>query len=253
MATNFHPDRVLILKADRLYADTLRHHTERALQSVAVTIVSSAAAARELLAREPVALFITGLGGILEGDALDLIAQCKKPPFQAKRVLIVTLRREYRAFAALRTLPVDGAFDSAAESPGAFIQAVRAVMSGSRFWSTSIARRLRQLTGGPSSLSRMLTDFEQVVLSEIGDGCDDTEAAHRLRLSPSTISTVRRCLHRKLGVQHRGELVRVAAQKGFVRFTPEGVDRPGYALLAAGYHPRENRRGAKSAPLLQPC
>jgi hypothetical protein len=53
---------------------------------------------------------------------------------------------------------------------------------------------------------------------------------------------VRRGLHRKLGVQHRGELVRVAAQKGFVRFTPDGVERPGFALLTAAYHPRYHKR-----------
>jgi hypothetical protein len=34
----------------------------------------------------------------------------------------------------------------------------------------------------------------------------------------------------------------VAAQKGYVHFTPDGVERPGYALLAAAYHPRIRRR-----------
>ena len=60
-----------------------------------------------------------------------------------------------------------------------------------------------------------------------------------LGLSPSTVSTVRRELHRKLGVQHRGDLVRAAAQSGFVHFTPTGVVRPGFALLSASYHPRK--------------
>ena len=249
MATSIDPHRVLILKADRLYADTLRQHAERVLQPVHTTIARSVTTAREVLARDPIALFITGLGETHEGDALDLIAQCKKKPYRARRVLVVTMRREYRAFAALRSLPIDGAFDSAEEPPEVFTHALHAVLGGSRFWSASIERRLQQLTSSPTALSRMLTDFEQVVLSVIGDGCDDAEAAHHFGLSPATISTVRRCLHRKLGVQHRGELVRVAAQQGFVRFTPDGVERPGYALLAAGYHPRENRRrGPSLAP-----
>ncbi len=253
MATCIHPHRVLILKADRLYADTLRQHAERVLQPVHVTIAGSVAVAREVLAREAIGLFITGLGGMQEGDALDLIAQCKQEPFRVQRVLVVTMRREYRAFAALRSLPIDGAFDSAEEPPEALADALHAVMGGSRFWSASIERRLQQLTAGPTALFRMLTDFEQVVLSVIGDGCDDAEAADRLGLSPATISTVRRGLHRKLGVQHRGELVRLAAQKGFVRFTPDGVDRPGYALLAAGYHPRENRRRGSNLALPVPA
>ena len=80
------------------------------------------------------------------------------------------------------------------------------------------------------------------MLSVIGDGCDDLAAAGQLGLSPATISTVRRALHRKLGVQHRGELVRMAAQKGYVRFTPAGVERPGFGLLAAAYQPRHRAR-----------
>jgi DNA-binding NarL/FixJ family response regulator len=121
---------------------------------------------------------------------------------------------------------------------------MRSVAAGSRYWSPAVARRMRQVAAAPSALFRILTAFEQLVLSVIGDGCDDVEAARRLGLSPSTISTVRRGLHRKLGVQHRGELVRVAAQQGFVRFTPDGVERPGFALLSAAYHPRGPKRRA---------
>lgn len=242
---------VLILKADRLYADGLRQNAERVLQPACVTIASSVSAARSILSTERIDLFITGVGESLEGDALDLIAQCKRSPLRARRVLVVTMRREYRTFAALRTLPIDGAFDSAEETPAAFVEALRAVVDGARYWSPSITRQLQRLAAAPTALFRMLTDFEQVVLSVIGDGCDDAEAAEELGLSPATISTVRRGLHRKLGVQHRGELVRIAAQKGFVRFTPDGVERPGFALLAAGYHPRyHKRRGANLVPAI---
>jgi DNA-binding NarL/FixJ family response regulator len=241
--------RVLILKADRLYAETLSQYVERALQPVQVSIAGSVAVARNMLAAEPIDLFITGRGESLEGDALDLIAQCTKPPFRARRVLVVTMRREYRAIAVLRTLSIDGVFDSAEEPPAAFTEALQTVLGGSRYWSQSIIRRLQQLATAPTALFRLLTDFEQIVLSVIGDGCDDAEAARQLRLSPATVSTVRRGLHRKLGVQHRGELVRVAAQKGYVRFTPDGVERPGFALLAAAYHPRDpKRRGSTFAP-----
>lgn len=234
--------RVVILKADRLYADVLRQSVGRALPFAHTTITSSVIPAEAVLALEQTDLFITGLGEALEGDALDLIARCKRPPLRVRRVLVVTMRREYRALAALRTLPIDGAFDSAEETPAAFEAALRTVVTGARYWSPSITRQLRQLAAAPTALFRMLTDFEQLVLSVIGDGCDDAEAADRLGLCPSTISTVRRGLHRKLGVQHRGELVRIAAQKGYVRFTPDGVERPGYALFAAAYHPRYHKR-----------
>jgi len=247
------PSRVLILKADRLYADTLRRHAEQILHPAEITIVGTVAAARDFLARAAIEVFITGLGESLEGDALDLIAQCKKPPFCARRVLVVTARREYRVFAVLHTLPVDGVFDPAVEPPAAFAPALQTVVDGGRYWSPSVIQSVRQMAAAAPALFRMLTNFEQLVLSVIGDGCDDLEAARHLALSPSTISTVRRGLHRKLGVQHRGELVRLAAQTGFVRFTPEGVQRPGFALLSAAYRPRDPKRRAQSTPPFAPA
>ena len=69
-----------------------------------------------------------------------------------------------------------------------------------------------------------------------------SDAASKLGLSPATIGTVRRNLHRKLGIQHRGELVRIAAQNGFVRFTPAGIVRPGFALLVAACQRRTQLR-----------
>lgn len=236
--------RVLILKADRLYADSLRQHTKRVLRSVEITIVSSLTAARAHLSHEIFDVFITGLGESCEGDTLDLIAQCKKPPLHARHVLVVTMRRDYRILAALHSLPIDGILDSASEPASAFATALQTVIDGARFWSPSITCQIQKLASSPAAVFRTLTGFEQVVLSLVGGGCDDAEAAQQLALSPATISTVRRGLHRKLHVQHRGELIRLAAQNGFVRFTPEGVERPGLALLAAAYHPRDPKRSA---------
>jgi len=195
-----------------------------------------------------VELFISGLGDAHEGDVLELIAQCSRRPVGAPRILVVAFRWEYRTLAALRTLSVDGVFDALGETPEAFGRAVGATVTGLRYWSPGVVQRLQQLAAKPTALFRLLTDFEQLALSVIGAGCDDDEAADLLQLSPSTISSVRRDLHRKLGVQHRGALVRIAAQTGFVRFTPEGVERPGFSLLAAAYHPRHMRRRTTDIP-----
>lgn len=243
------PLQILILKTDRLYADMLRQHAVHAFAHSRPTIATSIAEARELLGRVAFDLFITGLGEQAGGDALDLVAQCKREPLRARRVVVLLDRHEYRVLAALRTLPVDGIFDPAEDSPAAFGAALPAIVRGSRYWSPGAAARLRQLAAAPGALFRILTDFEQVVLSVIGDGSDDLAAAEQLGLSPATISTVRRALHRKLGVQHRGELVRIAAQKGYVRFTPVGVERPGYGLLAAAYQPRQRARRPECATM----
>src|SRR5688500_2791058 len=234
---------VLILTADRLYAEALRQYTLHVFPAARVLVAWSVESAKTLLSTEPVDLFVTGVGTTLESDVLDLLEQqTHRPSPRARRVLVVTVRREYRVLAALRGLAIDGMFDSATERPGEFVTALKAIAKGERYWSKSILDHMHRVGSASTALFRLLTTFEQVVLSVIGDGCDNTVAARTLNLSPATVSTVRRELHRKLGVQHRGELVRVAAQHGFVRFTSAGVVRPGFGIMCAEYQARRAKR-----------
>src|SRR5687767_2107119 len=233
---------VLILKADRLYAEALRQYTLHVFPAARVLVAWSVESARTLLITESVDLFVTGVGATLVSDVLDLLAQQATRSSRVQRVLVVSVRREYRVLAALRGLAIDGVFDSATERPGEFVTALRAISKGERYWSQSVLDHMHRVGSASTALFRLLTTFEQVVLSVIGDGCDNTVAARTLKLSPATVSTVRRELHRKLGVQHRGELVRVAAQHGFVRFTSAGVVRPGFGIMCAEYQARRARR-----------
>jgi DNA-binding NarL/FixJ family response regulator len=233
---------VLILKADRLYAEALRQYTLHVFPAARVLVAWSVESAKTLLATEPVDFFVTGVGATLESDVLDLLAQQTGNARRVERVLVVTVRREYRVLAALRGLAIDGVFDSASERPGEFVNALRAIATGGRYWSQTVLDHMHRIGSSSTALFRLLTVFEQVVLSVIGDGCDNTVAARTLKLSPATVSTVRRELHRKLGVQHRGELVRLAAQHGFVRFTASGVIRPGFGIMCAAYQARRAKR-----------
>jgi DNA-binding NarL/FixJ family response regulator len=234
---------VLILKADRLYAEALKQYTLHVFPRARVLVACSVDSARAVLASESVDLFVTGVGSSLDSDVLDLLAQRSSGLLHANRVLVVTVRREYRVLTALRGIAVDGVFDSANERPAEYGNALRTISTGGRYWSKSVVDHMHQVGSASAALFRLLTNFEQVVLSVIGDGCDNTVAAQKLKLSPATVSTVRRELHRKLGVQHRGELIRLAAQHGFVRFTSGGVVRPGFGIMCAAYQARRAKRG----------
>lgn len=241
---------VLIFKSDRIYANALHEHAQAVFPGAEIIIAHSLESAHLAMTGRPIDIFVTGVGASLGHDVLDVVARPGvNPTLRARHVVVVTTRHEYRVFAALRTLGVDGVFDSASEPPAAFETALRAVANGKRYWSQSVLNHMNQVGMGNSAVFRLLTLFEQVVLSVIGDGCDNTVAAQRLRLSPATVSTVRRELHRKLGVQHRGELVRVAAQHGFVRFTPTGVVRPGFSLMCALYESRRTKRALLRSPV----
>jgi DNA-binding NarL/FixJ family response regulator len=238
---------VVILEADRLYAEVLRQFTTRAFPRAHITDVSFAESAALALAAEPADIFVAGISAAMEGDVLDLLWRRAAHSPRDSRTLVVTPRRDYRLLGSLRTLAVDGVFDSATEIPDQLGSALHTVAQGGRYWSPSILQHM-QRPGAAAMVFRVLTAFEQIVLSVIGDGSDDNTAARELGVSPATVSTVRRDLHRKLGVQHRGELVRVAAQQGFVRFTSAGTIRPGFAMLTASYRTRKTRRSTGSQP-----
>jgi DNA-binding CsgD family transcriptional regulator len=77
-----------------------------------------------------------------------------------------------------------------------------------------------------SSVFRMLTNTERMVLGIIGDGTDDKAAARQLVLAVSTIRSVRESLHRKFGIQQKSELMACAERAGFVIRTSHGIVRP---------------------------
>jgi DNA-binding NarL/FixJ family response regulator len=249
MKSPSNPDirRILILKPDRIYAEALRQMAHKVCPSAAITLETSIERARATLAAEPVDLLLTGIGASLGGDAIDFVSGCAGRHDRARHVLVITTHHELRLLAALRALPIQGAFDSTFEPPERLRLAIQTVVRGEFYWSRSILDRIRADSASGNSHVRMLTPCEQLVLSVIGGGSDNASAARELDMTPGTISSVRRDLHRKLGVQHRGELMRVAAQAGFVQFTASGVVRPGYSLLAAAHHTRKPKRAQLSA------
>jgi len=175
-----------------------------------------------------------------EGDALDVVARCLELAPQP-RVVAIAIRCDYRSLVALQSLSVTAVFDAVEDASQNFPAVLRGAAAGVRYWSTTLNRELRRQA---PPLSVLLSPTEQFVLALIGDGTDDREAAVTLDLSPATVASIRRNIHRKLGVRHRGELVRIAALNGFVRFTPMGVVRPGLALLESACITRRHRSAA---------
>ena len=236
----------LVLKADRLSAQTLAHFIQQTLPHGRVAI---AADARDALTRMASAnLLITDFEPSPEENTLDLLAACAARGIKLPRILVLAGTGQPRLLLALRTQKIHGLFDTANEAPGAFARALESVANGGRYWSETILERIRRHLAAANSPAQALTPGEEVMLAVIGDGCDDATAAEILGLSPATVATVRRTLHLKLGVQHRGELVRLAAQYGYVRFTPHGVTRPGFALMMAAFRTRRRARLPAKAP-----
>ncbi len=229
-----------MLKADRVYGAALRHSLERVWLSAGVRAVGSLAEARAALAERPVDLLLAGFG-LPDGDVLPLLDGTVAERGW-RRVLIVTGRKEERVLALLRAVPIAGVFDPEQEDLAWLLAVLPEVMAGRTYWSPSVLARFQRTTGGRDTLCRRLTRVELLVFSAVGDGSDNAVAGLRLGMKPSSVKSVRGVLHEKLGVQHKGELIRLAVESGVVRITAGGVHRPGFENLLAGH--REKRRGS---------
>lgn len=114
--------------------------------------------------------------------------------------LSATLELEGRRF----TLEDDMA---GAVTPGVWLTARYAPASGALL---SIERASRQEAGLDPVIADQLTERERALLALLAEGLSDKAIARRLNLSPTTVRTYNSTLYAKLGVQGRGEAVKLA-------------------------------------------
>jgi DNA-binding NarL/FixJ family response regulator len=102
------------------------------------------------------------------------------------------------------------------ESSEKMIEAIRTVLSGERFLSPEISRRLISQALGSSDRTKtpieQLTDRELEIFRMIGEGLSTGLIANRLFLSTHTIDTHRENIKRKLALSNAAELSRAAVR-----------------------------------------
>ncbi len=125
----------------------------------------------------------------------------------------------------MRSIRYDGIYDGYVEGLANLRTALEGVMERQLYVSATFVPHVKK----PKNITLdALTDKEQMVLSVIGDGSDDQQAAERLGLSPYTVNTHRKAIMGKLGLHHKGQLMLYALQQGYVLVSPDGVYYPGF-------------------------
>ena len=227
----------LILKADLLAAHALMQEIGRKLPERGCIIALRIDDAHALISHSPVELLVTGID-LPDGDVLDRMLGLAER-HRIGKVLVVTRHREPRLIASLRSLAVNGIFDTGTEETQDLPNAIRDIESGKGFWSDSVA--LIEARSTFKALFRDLNPTEHLAFGVLGDGCGDKIAADRLGMTLATTRTLRRNLHRKLGAHDRADLTRLAVHFGFVRFTEAGIYTVGLDVLRMEYERRKKR------------
>ncbi|MEO6750802.1 MAG: response regulator transcription factor [Opitutus sp.] len=213
--------RIVVLKADRLYGDLICRQIKELWRNAIVQVFQRGLDALDAIQTSTPDLFITGVK-LEDMDGLEHLE-----PFIERDlpVLVVTSRKDARTFGLLRNVRYDGIYDAYVEGLENLRSALEAVMVRELYVSSTFVQHLKK----PKNITLdTLTEKEQMVLSVIGDGSDDQEAAARLGLSHYTVNTHRKAIMAKLTLHHKGQLMLYALQQGYVHITPDGVYHPGF-------------------------
>ena len=145
-------------------------------------------------------------------NGLDILKQLKS---QKPRLAVLLLSVHPEEQYALRALKAGAAgYVTKDRAPEELISAIRAVASGKKYISPSLAQVLASTPGiaaaGPPH--QLLSDREFSVLRLISAGKAKKAIAEELSLSPKTVSTYRARLLRKMGLKTDAEIVRYAIE-----------------------------------------
>lgn len=217
--------RVSIVKRDRFFAESVKLMAMEVFPSCAVEIFHSGAAAIAGFRDQPSDLAVFGLS-LPDVDGLDLLAYATGNKL-VRKCLIVSGRRDERSRSLLRNLGAYGYVDTDTAGVEVLRFALREAGQGRRYFSPPAQSGAGVSTTSPA-LDRQLSPTELQVFAIIGDGSDDQDGAHRLGMAIGTVHKHRQRIMHKLGIQTRTDLMRMAIQRGIVRFTCHGVLRPGF-------------------------
>lgn len=229
MASKQTAPRIVVLKADRLYGDLICRQIKELWRHATILVFQRGFDALEAIQSEPPDLFVAGV----KIDDMDGLEHLEPFIDTALPILVLTSRTEARTFEMLRSIRYDGIYDGRAEGWENLPAALEQVMQRRLYVSPTLVEHLKR----PKNITlEALTDKERMVLSLIGDGSDDQEAAKRLGISPHTVNTHRKAIMAKLKLHHKGQLMLYALQNGYIWVTGRDVFYPGFQrrLRAAG-------------------
>ena len=150
-------------------------------------------------------------------SGLDLLNEMKRE-FPGRPVLIISMHPE--EVHAMRVLKAGGAGYITKESASQELTAaIRKVATGGKYVSTSLAEMLALDVGpgGRKALHETLSDREYRVMWLLASGKQVNQIANELSLSPSSVSTYRARILRKLKLSSTAELIRYAIVHRLVR------------------------------------
>ncbi len=245
-----HQFTVLILPAALLSVDPLRRHVEEVHPGALCLIATDVGDASFIIQSECIDLFLVETD-IPDGDTLDLLFHTAQAPRRVGGTLVLTGRNAARILVSLRALRIEGVFDSATETPAHLERALRMVETGRLAWSDRFVAGLH--SDNCRTVMHQLSPREQLGLAILGDGCSDRMASDRLAMALTSVRSMRQDIYGKIGAHGTDDVVRLAVQLGYTRFSARGLVAMGLSVLVHEYTTQSKRPTILPRALLESC
>lgn len=176
----------------------------------------------EVLKTADIALVDLNLG---EEQAFEFLPEIRQRVPGLKLIWVTSIASEYLLSRALDA-QLEG-FVHKNDPTAVLITAIERVAAGDRFVSDTVKQMHVRFRQNAHHFNKLLSTREQELVTLLGQGLSNEEAAAMLGLSPSTVQTHRRNIMGRLNLHSAAELQAYALKTGFT--TPGRLHTPGVA------------------------
>jgi two-component system response regulator NreC len=207
--------KIVVIEDHTMMRDLLLKACREAVPGGVASGARDASTGLVLCRREQPDLVILDLA-LPDRDGLDLLNELLAACPHARVIGISGYSDEFTLYRALHS-KLHGFVDKNEQSFDSLIDAIKAVMKGQRYLSTTAQEARLALRNDPQAFDKILSDREQSLLGFFGGGLTNEEVADQLGLSVLTVRNHRCNIMAKLGLRSSPELIRYALEKGFTR------------------------------------
>jgi DNA-binding NarL/FixJ family response regulator len=159
-----------------------------------------------------------------DADGFDLaltLANFPRPP----KILVLTVRTDTVTLFRAGYAYISGLVWKTGQVRDTLRCAVREILAGRRYFPEDVRQAMRALRTDPSAFFKILSSRELSLLPLLCRGLTDSEIGEQNGLCPATVKSHRQHIMTKLNLHRTADLIRWAAEKGFVDFSRPGMVR----------------------------
>jgi len=207
--------RILVVEDQQLFLELLVGLCERDFGCEVVATAGNGADAIRLVREHLPDIVLLDLN-LPDMDGIDVAAQLLADDREHKILALSSQIDDYTLHRVISS-GIQGYVDKNQQSLEVLKTAIQTVVAGGVYFTPIVQDVRRAHRRDPVAFPKILSDREQELLSLLGRGLNDQEAAAKLGVKPQTIHSHRRNILHKLNLSGTKQLVRYALDHGFVR------------------------------------